>query len=478
MKRLIEFLCLFFSFSVSAQHKVGLIISNPIIIQVSDGSIIRGYDIIIEGNIITGVVKHKKSYTGDMKIIDASGKYLIPGLWDMHIHFGGGDSLVQENKNLLPLFIAHGITAVRDAAADLSPYVLKWRAEITNGTLSGPTIFTSGPKIEGINSIWVGDIEVGNIPDMQKAIDSLQGLNVDFIKITDNTLKPDIYLEAIREAGRRGMKISGHIPNALSIEQVSAAGLSSIEHMSYVLRAGSKDEANIAIKFGNGHIAARDVMPLVLGSFDEGYAIEAYKRLAKNGTAVVPTLSISRITAYLDQEDHWKDDYLKYLGQGLKNTYWWRVKRAESDSKEAIDLRHRVFQKSASLLPLLKKAGVSIIAGTDAGYLNSFDYPGLGLHTELELMVKYGLSPLDALQSSIINGPVFFNKQNIYGKIEKGFMADMILLKENPLTSISNTRKIYAVIKSGSYFNRTDLDNLLNEAEKNAAQGPFKPIHE
>jgi imidazolonepropionase-like amidohydrolase len=478
MKRLIELFFLFFSISVSAQNKTSLIISNPIIIQVSDGSIITGYDIIIEGNSITGVLKHKKSYTGNMKVIDASGKYLIPGLWDMHIHFGGGDSLVQENKNLLPLFIAHGITAVRDAAADLSPYVLQWRAEIANGTLSGPTIFTSGPKIEGINSIWVGDIEVGNIPAMQKAMDSLQGLKVDFIKITDNTLKPDIYLEAIREAGRRGLKISGHIPNALSIQQVSAAGLSSIEHMSYVLRAASKEEANIAIKFANGSIAARDVMPLILSSFDEEYANEAYMQLAKNGTAVVPTLSISRVTAYLDQEDHWEDDYLKYLGQGLKNTYWWRVKRAEGDSKEAIDLRHRVFEKSASLLPLLKKAGVSIIAGTDAGYLNSFDYPGLGLHTELELMVKYGLSPLDALQSSIINGPAFFNKQNIYGKIENGFMADMILLNENPLTDISNTRKIYAVIKSGKYISRLELDNLLKEAEQKAAKGPFKPLNQ
>lgn len=217
-------------------------------------------------------------------------------------------------------------------------------------------------------------------------------------------------------------------------------------------------------------------MPLVMESFNESYAISAYKQLAKYGTAVVPTLSISRVTAYLDQENHWNDDYLKYLGQGLKNTYWWRVKRAEGDSKEAIELRHRIFEKSASLLPLLKKAGVTIMAGTDAGYLNSFDYPGLGLHTELELMVKYGLSPLEALQSSIINGPAFFNRQNDFSKIEKGFMADMILLNENPLTEIKNTRTIHAVIKSGIYFNRSELDNLLKEAQQKASRGPFKPL--
>jgi len=467
---------IFISFAASAQQKIDLVISNPIIIQVSDGIILRNHDILISGKTIIAVVPHKANYPAETTVINAAGKYVIPGLWDMHMHFGGGDSLVQENKNLLPLFIAYGITAVRDAAADLSPHVLQWRSAIASGKLQGPTIFTSGPKIEGINSIWVGDIEVGTIPEMQRAMDSLQKLQVDFIKITDNTLKPEIYLEAIREARRRGLKISGHIPNALSIMEVSDAGLTSIEHMSYVLRAGARDEATIASKFAKGSISAREVMPLVMESFDETYALSAYKRLAINGTAVVPTLTISRVTAYLDQEDHWKDDYLKYLGQGLKNTYWWRVNRAAGDSKEAIELRHRIFEKSASLLPLLKKAGVSIIAGTDAGYLNSFDYPGLGLHTELELMVKYGLSPLEALQASIINGPAFFDKQHIYGKIEKGFRSDMILLTANPLDAISNTKNIQAVIHDGQYFSREALDKLLSDVEKDASKSPFKPV--
>jgi hypothetical protein len=212
-------------------------------------------------------------------------------------------------------------------------------------------------------------------------------------------------------------------------------------------------------------------------SFDETYALNAYKKLAINGTAVVPTLTISRVTAYLDQEYHWNDDYLKYLGQGLKNTYWWRINRAAGDSKEAIELRHDIFEKSASLLPLLKKAGVTIIAGTDAGYLNSFDYPGLGLHTELELMVRYGLSPLEALQSGIINGPAFFDRQHMYGKIDKGYSADLILLSANPLDAISNTRKIHAVICAGQYYSREALDKLLTEAEKYAAKSPFKPVN-
>jgi len=150
------FFSIFIAFAATAQQKIDLVISNPIIIRVSDGSILRNHDILVSGKTITAVVPHNANYPGETKVIDASGKYVIPGLWDMHMHFGGGDSLVQENKNLLLLFMAYGITAVRDAAADLSPHVLQWRSDIASGKLSGPTIFTSGPKIEGINSIWVG----------------------------------------------------------------------------------------------------------------------------------------------------------------------------------------------------------------------------------------------------------------------------------------------------------------------------------
>lgn len=215
----------------------------------------------------------------------------------------------------------------------------------------------------------------------------------------------------MKAARKLGWPVSGHIPYALTMDQVVDAGLSSVEHMGYVLKAGATGEATIAQNILEAKLTSKEVMPLVLQQFDEKYALEVYKRMAAKGIAVVPTLSISRVTAYMDQENHWNDDYLKYLGQGLKNTYFWRIKRAAGDSKEAIALRHQVFEKAASLLPLLQKAGVTIIAGTDAGYLNSFDYPGVGLHDELGLLVKYGLTPLEALQASIINGPAYFKKE-------------------------------------------------------------------
>lgn len=471
----------FFSFFIllcsiisNAQSNADIIIANATIIQISNGNLIKGKDIVVKGGKIAAIVAHKNNYPAAVQVINAKGKFLIPGLWDMHMHFGGGDSLIEENKNLLPLFLAHGITVVRDAAADISTEVIKWRNDIAAGRLMGPAIFTSGPKLEGINSIWIGDLEIGDSQQLQSALDSLSRLKVDFIKITDNTIKPPLYLEALKAARKRGWPVSGHIPYALTMDQVVDAGLSSVEHMAYVLKAGATGEASIARAIQEGRMTSKEVMPLVLQQFDEKYAMEVYKKMAAKGTAVVPTLSISRVTAYMDQENHWSDDYLHYIGQGLKNTYYWRLKRAAADTKEAIALRHQVFEKAASLLPLLQKAGVSIIAGTDAGYLNSFDYPGIGLHDELGLLVKYGLTPLQALQASIINGPAYFRKSNEYGKINAGYYADFLLLEANPLTDISNTKRINSVMVNGKYLSRTELDKMLETLKQKALSSPFK----
>lgn len=476
MKKLLLLPVLLLCARLPGQQKIDLVISNAAIINVANGSILRHKDILISRNKIAGIVPHREKYASGIAVADAAHKYVIPGLWDMHMHFGGGDSLAEENKALLPLFLANGITAVRDAAADISPYVLQWRAQVAAGSLPGPTIFTSGPKLEGLKSIWAGDLEVGSVAEMQQAMDSLQELKVDFIKITDNTILPEVYLAAIKEARKRGLPVSGHIPYALTMQQVADAGLSSVEHMGYVLKAGAKNEAAIARQLAAGTITGRDVMPQVLQQFDTLYAMKVYKMMAANGVAVTPTLSISRATTYLDQEDHWKDEYLKYLGQGLKNTYWWRVKRAAADTKEAIALRHTLFEKAAGLLPLLQKAGVTIIAGTDAGYLNSFDYPGQSLHTELALMVQYGLTPLQALQASIINGPAYFQLQGQYGKIAKGYYADLLVLDDNPLEHITNTQKINGVVAKGRYMDRGALDMLLKEIAAKAAASPFRSI--
>ncbi|MNS15756.1 dihydroorotase [compost metagenome] len=466
MKRIITVLLVLVGFSAFAQKtKVDLIIKSGKIINVKTGKIETGKSIVINNGVIVDVVDSKKISKYQAKeVVNTNGKYVLPGLWDMHMHFGGGDTLITENKNLLPLFIAYGITTVRDAAADITPSVLQWRTAINNGKLLGPTIFTSGPKLEGYKSIWPGDLEITTSEELSKALDSLQKLKVDFVKITDNAIKPELYLEAIKAARDRGFKISGHVPYSLTMEEVVDAGLSSVEHLSYVWKAGTKNEKEISVKIAKGELKGRAISKEILKNFDEASALAIYKKMAEKGTAVTPTLNISYTVAYLDKNDHKSDDYLKYIGKGLQRTYDWRAKRAAQDNAEAIEFRHEVFEKTASILPLLQKAGVKILAGTDAGFLNSYDYPGLGLHQELELLVKYGLTPLEALQASVVNSPAFLNKDN-YGAIAKGKIADVLLLDENPLENISNTQRIYAVITKGKLFNRKKLDQLLGEVQ-------------
>ncbi|GAB3992373.1 amidohydrolase family protein [Spirosoma daeguense] len=469
------FACLFLSFLIhdtfAQKQSVDVLIKSGSLIDVRSGKILTNKLIAIQGKTIASVfdASQEKNFRAK-QTIDATGKYIIPGLWDMHVHFGGGDTLIQENKNLLPLYIAHGITAIRDAAADLSPSVLQWREQIAKGELAGPTLFTSGPKLEGYKSSWVGDIEVSTPAEVDKMLDSLQGLKVDFVKITDNTIKPDIYLYILQEAKKRGMKTSGHVPFALTMDEVSAAGLGSVEHMSYVVKAGSTRDKEVADKVRTGQLTARVALPMIAQSFDEATALAVYKRMAKNGTFVVPTLTISRTVAFLDQDNHQADTYLQYIGQGLKNTYAWRVNRVAKDSPDAIAERHSVYEKSASLLPLLNKAGVTIMAGTDAGFLNSYVYPGLGLHNELELFVKSGLTPLQALQSAILPGPKFLKREAMFGDITAGKSADIVLLDKNPLQDIQATQAINTVILRGTVYDRKALDAMLDDAKKKAGK--------
>ncbi len=446
--------------------KADLIINNVNIIDIVNNKIILHSFIAIQKNKIVEIslAPLRKTYSSN-ETIDATGKYIMPSLWDMHVHFGG-DTLKAENEMLLPLYIAMGVGHVRDCAGDISIDVIKWKNEIAKGNLLGPTIFTSGPKLEGINSIWPGDLEIADEAGLTKALDSLQKLKVDFIKITDNTLPPDLFLKSIVAARKRGWKVTGHIPSTINVDIFSKNGLSAIEHIGYLQRAASKNEDSITKLRAANKISSKEANELYLKSFDSTVAVTKFKQLAANGTAVVPTINGSFITTYLDKTSHANDNYLRYLGPALKRTYNWRIDRAAKDNAEAILSRHQNFEAAANLLPLLYNSGVTILAGTDAGYLNSFNYPGLGMHDELAIMVKYGLTPQQALICSIVNGPAFFNQSKEYGSILKGKNADLLILNANPLMDINNTKKIDAVINKGKYLSRKMLDQLLSDTEQ------------
>lgn len=436
------------------------------IIDVANARTLKGKAVLIRGDSILAVVDQKDlSRYAPKRTVNLRGKYLMPGLWDSHVHFGGGAELIEENKRLLPLYLAHGITAVRDCAGDLSDTVLAWRAQIASEQMQGPTIFTSGAKLEGYKPLWKGTIEVGTPEEVSTALDKLQAQQVDFVKITENTMTPAIYLESLKQVKARGMASSAHIPVQLTLDQVFAAGLSSIEHQSYLLRAATPEESILTEAVAQGKITSKEAMKRSLTSYDEATARAAFKRMAAAGTAIVPTLYGSYVTAYLDQNDHRHDSYLQYIGKGLRATYDWRVQRAALDDAEAIKTRHALFEKSASLLPLLAQEGVRIIAGTDAGFLNSFDYPGIALHDEIALYVKYGLTPAQALQSAVLAGPQLLGKTDRYGSVSEQKVADLLVLNTNPLKNIQATRDIYLVLSRGKTYDQASIKKMLEDTK-------------
>ena len=456
--------------SAHAAEQADLLIRGAGIVDVAHGRVLLHQSVAVRGNNIVAVgPDHSIARRFDARqSVDASGKFVMPGLWDMHVHFGGGQELIGENKALLPVYVAYGVTAVRDCAADISTSVIEWREEVAKGSLLGPTIFTSGPKLEGYKPIWKGTLEVGTPAEVNAALDKLQAMKVDFVKITDNTLKPDIFLYALKEAKRRGMRTSAHTPYALTIEQAVDTGLNSIEHIDYLIKAGSPREKQVGALYAAGKISYGDATNAFVDSFDPAYAIHQYRALAAKGVFVTPTLNMGQILANLDREDHSKDPGLAYIGPGLRKTYDWRIERAAKATPEQVAARHKEYDLSARVLPMLVEAGIPILAGTDAGYLNSFNYPGEGLHEELERYVEAGLTPQQALASAILTGPRFLGHSDRYGSVTAGKAADLLVLDANPLKSVAATRGINAVVLHGRLLDRAALDKLLADAKAGA----------
>ncbi len=436
-----------------------LMIRDARVVDVATGAVSEGRTVVIRGADILAVepdAEAARHFTAS-RTFDAAGRWMMPGLWDNHVHFGGA-GFEEENADLMPLYVLNGVTAVRDAAGDLALTVLDWRTSPPREI--APRLFTSGPKIEGLAPVWKGTLETGSEADVDAALDRLQALHVDFVKITDSTLKPELFLYAVREAKKRGMKTSGHIPMGITVLEAAEAGLSTIEHLNYLMKAGSRDEAAISADYLAGRYTYAQTMARYAETFDPVVARRVYRRLAELGVMASPTQHGSSTLAWLDRDDHSHDPELAYIGPGIRGTYGWRVERAAQATPEMVAARHFVEETTLKTLPLLREAGVRILAGTDAGFLNSFNYPGFSLHDELELYVANGLTPREALTASIINGPALMGVSDRYGAVVADRAADLILLDANPLTDVAATRKIDAVVRNGRLLDRPARDAL------------------
>ncbi len=394
------------------------------------------------------------------QIVDASGKFLIPGLWDMHVHTIFGDWLPKDEKITLPLFVANGVTGVRDMGSDLEP-VKQWRSEIAAGKLLGPRMIIAGPMLDGPTPHFPSSAPVSDAASGRKTVDDLKTAGVDFIKI-QSLVPRDGYFAAAAEANKLGITFVGHVPDAVRASEASNAGQKSIEHFTGVFEGCSTIEDRL--------LKGPKTLGQNVATFDPKKAKALIALFAKNQTWQVPTLAWERGQWLVDEIDLSQDPLIKYAPAVWKDRTWPMFKRdiLKTMDTDPLPVRKRFVQMELEMTLAMFRAGVPFMAGTDTA-AGVHIFPGFSLHQELALFVKAGLTPMEALQTATLNPAKFLGDTADMGTVEKGKIADLVLLDANPLDDINNTRKIRAVVLAGQYFSRAQLDEMLHGVEVAAA---------
>jgi imidazolonepropionase-like amidohydrolase len=397
------------------------------------------------------------------RVIDGTGQFLIPGLWDMHVHVAFGDWFPGGRDIILPLLVANGVTGIRDMGGDI-PVLFAWRKQIASGELIGPRMVVAGPMLDGYlpdgkTFRFPSSIPVTTVEDAVAAVDSLKAQQVDFIKV-QSLIPHDAYLAAATEAHKQGLPFVGHVPDAVRIDEAAAVGQKSIEHM-MGSSAGCSTVEDRVIK---GEVDTQ----LLLNSFDQQKCNKMMALLAQRQVWQVPTMVWERGGTFLDQLD-WKHQPLdRYVPAHWRDVTWRRFEEQMMPGlqKDPLALRQRSFAQELAMAGAMHRAGVPFLAGTDSAP-GIYIIPGFSLHDELANFVEAGFTPMEALQTATSNPALFLGKSDI-GAVKPGGLADLVLLSANPLNDIQNTKKINAVVINGRFLDRAALDRMLAQVEVSA----------
>jgi Amidohydrolase family len=460
----------FFAKLCIAQETVAdYVISNPQIINVEDGTILLNHDILVKENIITGIIPHRHSYPGKIKIISAANQYAIPALWDMHVHALYPHYFSFSNY----LMVANGIAGFRDTWGRLD-FADKVRKDMQNGDIPFQRFILSGNIIDGADKIWPGSQEAATPQRGIELVDSLHKAGAGFIKVYSR-LTPETFTAIAKRCNELSLKFAGHVPNKVKLTDASNAGMYSMEHLYGFAEAFSDREDSInrvmdKIDYSSGGINTRTALVnernrlLLNSNFVPGKIKAVTDVLKNNNTWIVPTLVVLKGLSFMDELEKVKDKRLAYLPHSITKN--WKIKndfRVRNRTAEQWDVNKNLYRKIFPVPGLLSKNKVAILSGTD--FPNPYCIPGFGLHDEFELMQQAGLSELEVLQSSTINAARYLNKTDSLGTIAVNKYADILLLADNPLQTISNTKKIEGLFINGKYYSKKDLAQLKEKAK-------------
>ena len=427
--------------SVRAITHVSVIDARDTAPRVDQTVLIRGH------RIIASDASKRVRVPSGAQVVDGRGKFLIPGLWDMHVH-----TVTVSGRALLGLYVANGVTGVRDMASVWAT-IVGWRGEIARGALVGPRIVASGPYLEG------GDVPIAHLltrtpAEGRAGVDSLIALGVDFVKV-HGQLAPPVYFAIARRARERGIPFAGHVSRAVGSAAASDSGQRSIEHLLGIPMPCTPAESLA--------LAPRFPVQSALGRCSSDNLTPLYARFVRNNTWVTPTFVAQVEVATWPGRGLPGDSLAHYLPKALVRFVAKILPMPDSVPLRADSVGRAMLAKRMSQVAAMRVAGVHILAGTDAPLRNST--PGFGLHEELLMLVRGGMSTFDALAAAT-SEPARFLGLDSLGTVETGKIADLVLLDANPLTDIRNTRRISAVVANGRYFTGRARLALLQRAAR------------
>lgn len=449
-----------------------ILVRGATVVDTTSGSR-PGLDVLIRGNRIEAVGESLD--VAATQVIETAGRFLIPGLWDAHVHLTFTPEI---SPAMFALFLANGITSVRDTGGQLEQ-VMPWRALARSGEVPAPRVFVAGPLIDGVPRVYDGSgpfrpdiaVGVGTPAEAIEQVDLLVDAGVDLIKAYE-LLAPEVFAAVVRRAGERGLPVTGHAPLTMGAGEAASAGMNSMEHMRNLELACSSEaetllqerRSTIAGRAGEPGAAVRSAIhsaqrPRAVATQDERRCDDLVAQLARAGTWQVPTLTIvlPRVTR-LHARASWRETY-RYVPEPIRSQWIEASEAMASDEPDEATLAHADWARQ--MVRRLADGGVPIMAGTDTPIF--FLTPGFSLHQELLLLAEAGLSPAQVLEAATLTPARYFGLESELGSVEPGKLADLVLLEADPLESIANTQRIVAVIANGQLHDRAAIDRMLEE---------------
>ncbi|MGE3840515.1 MAG: amidohydrolase family protein [Vicinamibacterales bacterium] len=428
---------------VSAQVQSPLAIVNVTVVDVANGLLLADRTVTIAGGRIQSVVAGTPASPRGVRVVDGRSKYLIPALWDMHVH------LSYARSSALPALVAHGVSYVRDVGSRLAE-LDEWSGEIAAGRMVGPLILRAGPILNG-QEFNRYQLAITTAEEARATVRTLEKVGVDLVKVHRRTPR-EAYFAVAEEARRLSLPLAGHIPVTVTPAEASNAGQVTIEHVDTL--------------FEGTFTAALDGVPLpeaISRWRSSTSAQELFATFVRNGTVIDPTVINGRwIVSWLENPVDLRD---KHIAASALREAAAMLEPLRQDAAKMLAERRPLTRELEAVVGQMHRAGVRLVTGTDLSFLF---VPGASLHDELQALVGVGLSPAAALRAATLNPAQLFPTLDA-GIIAVGKRADLLLLDGNPFEDIRNAARIRAVILAGRLLDRAVLDALLSDAAARAA---------